>query len=195
VRWAETTRTSFERFWNADRGCCYDVLDGPTGHDARVRPNQVFAVSLTHSVLSAARQRAVVDVCERKLLTPFGLRSLAPDEPGYHGRYAGNALERDAVYHQGPAWGWLLGPFVLAHYRVYQDTALARGLLEPMLGQLWTHGVGSLSEISDGDEPHRPDGCIAQAWSVAETLRAWYLTQAPQRCSSSANTRQSGSTS
>lgn len=177
VRWAETTRTSFARFWNADRGCCYDVIDGPDGPDGRLRPNQIFAVALTHSALPAARQRALVDVCEQKLLTPFGLRTLASGEPGYRGRYAGNPSERDEAYHQGPVWGWLLGPFVLAHYRVYQDVAQARSLLEPMLGQLWTHGVGSLSEIFDGDWPHEPNGCVAQAWSVAETLRAWCVTQ------------------
>jgi predicted glycogen debranching enzyme len=172
---AETTRASFARFWNPAAGCCFDVLDGPSGNDPSVRPNQILAVSLTHSPLVRPQQQAVVQACERKLLTWFGLRSLAPSEPGYRGRYVGGPVERDEAYHQGTAWGWLLGPFVLAHYRVHRDAARALQLLQPMLGQLWTAGVGSLSEIFDGDEPHAPNGCPAQAWSVAETLRAWQL--------------------
>jgi predicted glycogen debranching enzyme len=174
-RLAAATRASFQRFWNPQRNCCYDVLDGPAGNDATVRPNQIFAVCLDHSPLSPQQQRAIVDTCEQELLTWFGLRSLAPGEPGYCGRYAGGPAERDAVYHQGTAWGWLLGPFVLAHYRVHRDAARAFDLLAPMLGHVWTHGVGSLSEVFDGDEPHTPGGCPAQAWSVAETLRAWAI--------------------
>lgn len=177
VRLADRTRGSFQRFWNAQRHCCYDVLDGPDGADPRVRPNQIFAVALTHSPLSREQQAAVVATCERKLLTWFGLRTLAPDEPDYRGRYTGVLRERDAAYHQGTVWAWLLGPFVIAHHRVHRDATRAGHLLEPLLGQLWTTGVGSLSEVFDGDEPHGPDGCFAQAWSVAETLRAWWLTQ------------------
>ena len=177
VRWAQQTRASFDRFWNAERGCCYDVLDGPHGNSALMRPNQIFAVSLTHSPLSRKRQAAVVARCERQLLTCFGLRSLAPDEPDYRGRYAGNLLARDEAYHQGTVWGWLLGPFVLAHYRVHHDAARARQLLAPIFGQLWTSGIGTLSEIFDGDEPFTPTGCFAQAWSVAETLRAWWVIE------------------
>ncbi|MGD8451141.1 MAG: amylo-alpha-1,6-glucosidase [Phycisphaerae bacterium] len=174
---AERTRWSFRRYWNESRGCCYDVLDSAHGDDPTRRPNQIFAVSLKHSPLTAAQQRGVVDTCADELLTWYGLRSLARDEPGYHGQCSGDLASRDEAYHQGTAWGWLLGPFVLAHYRVHQDAEQARRFLEPMLGQLWTHGVGSLSEIFDGDEPHAPRGCIAQAWSVAETLRAWLETQ------------------
>jgi len=174
---ARRTRDAFERFWNPARGCCYDVLDGPSGAEPTLRPNQIFAVSLEHSPLSTDQQRAVVATCERELLTWFGLRSLGPREPGYRGGYAGDPVARDEAYHQGTAWGWLLGPFVIAHFRLHHDCDQARRFLEPLLGQLWTHGVGSLSEISDGDPPHEPNGCIAQAWSVAETLRAWCVTQ------------------
>jgi predicted glycogen debranching enzyme len=177
MRLAGATRKSFARFWNRRRNCCFDVLDGPDGNDPRIRPNQIFAVSLTHSPLPRERQLAVVKVCQEKLLTWFGLRTLAPEEPGYRGRYVGNLFERDSAYHQGTSWGWLLGPFVLAHYRVHRDRERAREFLAPLLGQLWSHAVGSLSEIFDGDEPHTPRGCVAQAWSVAEALRAWWMTQ------------------
>jgi glycogen debranching enzyme len=157
------------------------VLDGPDGADARVRPNQIFAVALTHSPLEKDQQLAVVDTCQRKLLTRCGLRSLAPDELGYRGRYEGDLVQRDEAYHQGTVWGWLLGPFVVAHYRVHHDAAQAAAFLAPIFGQLWTATVGTLSEVFDGDEPHHPDGCFAQAWSVAETLRAWCLTQDASR--------------
>ncbi|MEW6197041.1 MAG: amylo-alpha-1,6-glucosidase [Planctomycetota bacterium] len=176
-RLAERTRAAFARFWNPPYGCCHDVLDGPSGNEAAVRPNQVFAVSLVHSPLTTAQQAAVVETCEKRLLAWFGLRSLAPGEPGYRGRYAGGPVQRDEAYHQGTAWGWLLGPFVIAHFRVHGSASAARHFLEPALGQLWTAGVGSLSEIYDGDEPHAANGCPAQAWSVAETLRAWWVTQ------------------
>ncbi len=176
-RLAARTESAFARFWNAAGGCCYDVLDGPGGDDPTLRPNQIFAVSLEHSPLPSSRQRAVVATGQRELLTWFGLRSLGARESGYHARYAGGPVQRDEAYHQGTAWGWLLGPFVIAHFRVHRDSDQARQWLEPMLGQLWTGGMGSLSEVFDGDEPHRPEGCIAQAWSVAETLRAWHVTQ------------------
>jgi len=112
------------------------------------------------------------------LLTSYGLRSLAPGEPEYQGRYAGGPRERDAAYHQGTVWGWLLGPFVLAHLRVYQDPALAASFLEPMGHQLHSYGLGTLAEIYDGDPPFAPRGCIAQAWTVGEVLRAWHVCQA-----------------
>ncbi|MEW6250194.1 MAG: amylo-alpha-1,6-glucosidase [Planctomycetota bacterium] len=174
---AEVTRASFERFWNPARGCLFDVLDGPDGPDARLRPNQIFAVALEHSPLPPDRQRAIVDACQRELLTWYGLRTLAPGEPGYHARYAGGPVERDEAYHQGTAWTWLLGPFTIAHWRVHRDAAAARALLAPLFGQLWTAGLGTLSEVCDADEPYRPGGCFAQAWSVAEALRAWHVTQ------------------
>ncbi|MDX2216970.1 MAG: amylo-alpha-1,6-glucosidase [Oculatellaceae cyanobacterium bins.114] len=173
---ANRTLAKFDRFWNSELGYCFDVLDSPTGNDASLRPNQIFAVSLPESPLTAAQQRAVVDVCGQRLLTSHGLRSLASSDPHYQGHYGGNGYQRDSVYHQGTVWGWLLGPFVLAHLRVYGNPAQARQFLEPMANHLTAHGLGSLSEIFDGDAPFTPRGCIAQAWTVAEVLRAWLAT-------------------
>jgi predicted glycogen debranching enzyme len=170
---AERVRAGFERFWNEARGCCYDVVDGPEGNDDALRPNQIFAVSLPESPLPPERQRKVVDACARHLLTSYGLRSLAPGSPEYKGHYGGGPAERDGVYHQGTVWGWLLGPFALAHLRVYGDAETARAFLLPMAHHLGDYGVGSIAEIFDGDPPFSPRGCIAQAWSVSETLRAW----------------------
>jgi predicted glycogen debranching enzyme len=181
---ADRTLSKFSRFWNPDLECCYDVLDGPDGDDASVRPNQIFAVSLPGTganghapLLTAAQQQGVVDTCERLLLTSHGLRSLAPNQPQYQGHYGGNSLQRDGAYHQGTTWGWLLGPFVLAHLRVYNNPAQARQFLEPIAHHLLTHGLGTCSEIFDGDAPMTPRGCIAQAWTVAEVLRAWVATE------------------
>ncbi|MBP5977051.1 glycogen debranching enzyme N-terminal domain-containing protein [Brasilonema sp. CT11] len=171
------TATGFQRFWNDTVGYCYDVLDGPEGHDSSLRPNQIFAVSLPESPLTPPQQRGVVEFCARSLLTSHGLRSLDPNHPQYHGHYGGDPRQRDSVYHQGTVWGWLIGPFVLAHLRVFNNPAQARSLLEPMAHHLFAHGVGSLSEIFDGDEPLTPRGCIAQAWTVAEVLRAWMATE------------------
>ncbi len=171
---AAQARKSFQRFWNAARGCCYDVIDSPgIGNDASLRPNQILAVSLPVSTLSLEQQKSVVEVCARNLLTSHGLRSLAPGEPGYTGHYGGSPRDRDAAYHQGTVWGWLLGPFALAHYRVYRDRAAALRFLEPLGRQIYSSGLGTLSEIFDGDPPFTPRGCIAQAWTVAEVLRAW----------------------
>src|SRR5438552_1870275 len=140
---ADRVRASFGRFWNEAAGCCYDVVDGPDGADDAIRPNQVFAVALPESPLSAARQRKVVDTCARHLLTSFGLRSLAPGHPRYQGRYGAGPSERDGAYHQGTVWGWLLGPFALAHYRVYGDAEAARAFLLPMAHQPQDYGVGA----------------------------------------------------
>jgi len=175
-RWekhADRVRAGFERFWNEAASYCYDVVDGPEGNDDALRPNQIFAVSLADSPLPLERQRMVVDTCARHLLTPFGLRSLAPGHPEYRGRYGGGPGERDGAYHEGTVWGWLLGPFALAHFRVYRDPSAARAFLQPMAHHLDDYGVGSVAEIFDGDPPFAPRGCIAQAWSVAEMLRAW----------------------
>ncbi|NTV64243.1 MAG: glycogen debranching protein [Oscillochloris sp.] len=170
---AEQAGRSFARFWNTAAGYCYDVIDGPDGPDAALRPNQIFAVALPDSPLSAEQQRAVVEACARALLTSHGLRSLAPDHPQYQGRYGGDQTRRDGAYHQGTVWAWLLGPFALAHLRVFNDPAQARRLLEPLGLHLGAAGMGSISEIFDGDTPLTARGCIAQAWSVAEILRAW----------------------
>ncbi len=178
---AARTLAGFARFWNHTAGYCFDLLDGPDGHEPTLRPNQLFAVSLPESPLTPLQQQAVVDACARHLLTSRGLRSLTPEHPDYQGHYGGDQGQRDRAYHQGTVWGWLLGPFVLAHLRVYHDPALARSFLEPMADHLTAHGLGTLSEIFDGDPPFRPDGCIAQAWTVAEILRAWIATVAERR--------------
>lgn len=166
----------FARFWNDEAGACFDVLDGPGSPDAKLRPNQILAVSLPHSALTVRQQRAVVDVCAQILLTPYGLRSLAPDDEAYIGHYGGSPHQRDGAYHQGTVWSWLIGPFVRAHVRVYGYPALARSYLRPLIQHLIDHGVGSISEIFDGDAPFLPHGCFAQAWGVAELLRAWHET-------------------
>ncbi len=184
---AKRAAEGFDRYWNDSLGYCFDVLDGPDGDDPSLRPNQIFAVSLPASPLSLARQKAIVDVCARHLVTSHGLRSLAPDHPQYVGRYRGDQRSRDGAYHQGTGWGWLLGPFVTAHLKVYRNPVQARSFLEPMARHLETHGLGTLSEIFDGDPPFTPRGCIAQAWTVAEVLRAWVETvsveQAPRAVS------------
>ena len=165
---------SFQKFWNAQRGCCYDVIDVPgIGNDGSLRPNQIFAVSLLSNLLTPEQQKSVVDTCARHLLTSHGLRSLAPGEPGYIGHYGGSPRDRDAAYHQGTVWGWLLGPFALAHFRVHKDREAALRFLEPLGRQIYASGLGTLSEIFDGDAPFTSRGCIAQAWTVAEVLRAW----------------------
>lgn len=169
----ERARTGLARFWNPGRSCCFDVIDGPEGDDDRIQANQVFAVCLSHSPLTADQQRTVVATLERTLLTPVGLRTLDPVDPRYCGRYQGRLEQRDEAYHQGTAWGWLLGPFVMAHLRVHRDRAAATRFLAPMFEQSAQRSLGTLAEIFDGDEPHLPRGCVAQAWSVAESLRAW----------------------
>ena len=171
---AVKAKKNFQKFWNATRGCCYDVIDAPgIGNDAPLRPNQIFAVSLPASLLSNEQQKSIVAVCAQHLLTSYGLRSLAPGEPGYAGHYGGGQRDRDGAYHQGTVWGWLLGPFSLAHYRVYRNREVALRFLEPLGRQIYSAGLGTLSEIFDGDAPFVPRGCIAQAWTVAEVLRAW----------------------
>ena len=139
-----------------------------------MRPNQILAVSLTHSMLSKDRAKAVVDAVERELFTPYGLRSLSPADARYHGRYIGDSVARDSSYHQGPVWAWLLGPFIDAYLKVNGEGAEAqvREWLQVFSAHLAEAGLGHVSEIFDGDPPHLPRGCFAQAWSVAELLRA-----------------------
>jgi predicted glycogen debranching enzyme len=176
---AAQAKQGFQKFWNAERGCCFDVIDSPAiGNDASLRPNQIFAVSLPVTPLTAEQQKSVVNLCAQRLLTSYGLCSLAPGESAYQGHYIGGPGERDAAYHQGTAWGWLLGPFALAHFRVYNDRAAALRFLQPLGRQIYTYGLGSLGEIFDGDAPFIPRGCIAQAWTVGEVLRAWHAIQA-----------------
>jgi predicted glycogen debranching enzyme len=180
---AEQCRDSFNRrFWNPDKGCLYDVLDGPDGkNDPAVRPNQVLAISLEHPVLGRERWKPVLSVSQDKLLTPVGLRSLSPGNPDYKPRYFGNLLARDAAYHQGTVWAWLIGPFVDAWIKTYpDDRAGAMKMMDGFRHHLGEACVGSISEIFDAENPYTPRGCIAQAWSVAEVLRCLVKLETPQ---------------
>jgi glycogen debranching enzyme len=174
---AVLVRKSFRaKFWNPARECLYDVIHDQ-GLVTKVRPNQIFAVSLPYDLLERDQQQAVVRTVERELLTPAGLRTLERGDPEYHGRYQGSPTERDGAYHQGTVWPWLIGPFVDAYLVAFgsgaESVAHCRGLIE----RLERHALegacpDSIGEIYDGDEPHAPRGCPAQAWSVAEVARA-----------------------
>jgi glycogen debranching enzyme len=172
---ASRAKRSFRaQFWNGDAGCLYDVIREDE-RDSSVRPNQVIAVSLPFTMLPRVEAIAVLDVVERLLLAPYGLRTLAASDPRYCGCYDGDAQQRDAAYHQGTVWPWLMGPFVTAYCRMHpgpKARATARGWLKPLRDHLWEAGLGQIPEVFDGDPPHRPGGCIAQAWSVAELLHA-----------------------
>jgi glycogen debranching enzyme len=171
-----------QRFWYEAGGYLCDVIDGPGGdpgydgklYDRRLRPNQILAVSLPFKLLTAEQAKSVVDICARHLLTPYGLRSLAPNQPSYTGHYGGGQYERDGAYHQGAVWAWLIGPFAQAHLHVYQNRQVAQSFLLPLMRHLSGAGVGNISEIFDGDPPFTPRGCFAQAWSVAQVLEAWH---------------------
>jgi predicted glycogen debranching enzyme len=173
---AARARQSFnERFWYADGGYLYDVVDSEQGgNDAKCRPNQLLAISLDHPVLERARWENVVRTVQQKLLTPVGLRSLAPDDPDFKPRYYGDLRSRDAAYHQGTVWGWLAGPYVDAWLKVYpDDVAGVQKALDGFAAHLDEACIGSVSEIFDAEPPFTARGCIAQAWSVAELLRCW----------------------
>ena len=170
---ADKAKAGFARFGRPDGHGLFDVIDGPDGDDSSLRPNQVFAVSLHASPLDAARQRAVIDACA-PLVTPYGLRSLGPDDPAYCRRITGPVPERDGAYHQGTVWAWLLGHWALALHRVTGDAAAAQAVLAGIEPHLSDAGLGQISEVFDGDPPHTPRGCPAQAWSVACTLEAWW---------------------
>ncbi len=174
VALAAQAKQGFVRFVKADGSGLYDVLAGEAGDDARVRPNQIFAVSLTHSPLDAAQQAAVVAVVGQQLLTSYGLRSLSPAHADYQPYYRGDLQQRDAAYHQGTAWAWLLPHFVWAEYRLGGDHALANLRLSAIGDHLFDAGLGNVSEVFDGAAPHAPGGTPAQAWSVACTLACWW---------------------
>ena len=173
--------TTFEqRFYDTERHCLYDVIDSdrqPGAVDCAMRPNQIFAVGgLPYPIIQGERARAVVAAVETYLLTPVGLRTLAPDDPAYQGHYQGGVSERDGAYHQGTVWPWLMGSFIEAWLRVHGDTRDMKEqarlrFLTPMLHRLDPLGDGQLPEIADGDPPHTPRGCPFQAWSVGEALR------------------------
>jgi len=167
-----------ERFWYPEGGYLYDVVDGENGNDAACRPNQLLAFSLRYPVLEESRWKPVLETVQNRLLTPVGLRSLASDHPDYKSKYFGDLRARDAAYHQGTVWAWLIGPFVDAWLKVHpDDRAGARRFLEGFVPHLNAACIGSISEIFDAELPFTPRGCIAQAWSVAEVLRCWVKTE------------------
>jgi predicted glycogen debranching enzyme len=175
---AETVRASFNRrFWNDATGHLHDVVDGEAGDDPACRPNQLFAIALPNPVLDRSRWASVLAVVERDLLTPVGLRSLAPTHPDYKPTYHGDLRTRDAAYHQGTVWSWLIGPYIDARLKVRpDDRAGARRALEGLVAHLDAACIGQVSEVFDAEPPYTPRGCCAQAWGVAELLRAWVLT-------------------
>ncbi|MFN8377571.1 MAG: amylo-alpha-1,6-glucosidase [Anaerolineae bacterium] len=176
ARLAERAEANFGRFWNAEAGCCYDVIDTPDGtHDPAIRPNQVIAAALPYTPFSREQVRQIVDICGRELLTSYGLRSLSPRDPAYIGQFTGDQPHRDAAYHQGTVWSWPIGAFALAHYKAYGDREAALGFLTPLAAHLHDAGLGTVSENFEGDAPHLPKACMAQAWGVAEVLRAWWI--------------------
>lgn len=178
ARLADQVRQSFnDRFWNPDRGYLYDVVDGESEDDESLRPNQLFAISLDHPVLDPSHWSAVLDAVTKHLLTPVGLRSLAPGHPDYKPRYFGDLRARDAAYHQGTVWAWLIGPFIDAYLAVHpEDRKGARRYLDGLVHHLGEACIGSISEVFDAESPYTPRGCIAQAWSVAEMMRTWVRT-------------------
>jgi len=176
---AEKAGKSFVgQFWNAEKNCLFDVVS-EYGKDASVRPNQIFAVALDFSMLNNAKSEKIVDTVHRELLTPYGLRTLSRDDPKYIGIYVGDRRSRDKAYHNGTVWPWLLGPFTTAFlktkgYADYRRKYALKNFLLPLFSeQIYQAGLGAISEIFDGEPPHVPRGCIAQAWSIAEPFRAY----------------------
>jgi predicted glycogen debranching enzyme len=172
---ADTAIAAFrERFWYQAGGYLYDVIDAPARPpDHSLRPNQVLALALPHPLLEREQAVSVLAACERELLTSHGMRTLAPSDPAYVGCYGGDQWRRDGAYHQGTVWPWLLGSFARAHYTLHRDRERAVSYLAPLEQHLMDACIGQISEIFDADAPHRPRGCFAQAWSVAEILHAW----------------------
>lgn len=185
---AKRVRQSYQRFWNSETGCLYDVIDH---EDASIRPNQIIAAKVP-DLLPQVMRKSILEVVTRELLTPFGLRTLSPRDPRYVGRYEGDSHHRDGAYHQGTVWPWLIGPYIDAllsvNGRSESILASARELLRPLI-TLNAGGINTISEVFDGDLPQRPGGCIAQAWSVAEVLRAWEACQQKRSTVSSSGQR------
>ncbi|MGZ7040483.1 MAG: amylo-alpha-1,6-glucosidase, partial [Thermoanaerobaculia bacterium] len=176
--YAIRARKSFnEKFWYAEGQYLYDVVDAEGGgNDAAFRPNQIFAISLDFPVLDESRWKRVVDVVREKLLTPVGLRSLSPDHPDYKKYYDGDLRARDAAYHQGTVWAWLIGPFIDAWLRVHpKDIDGGRRLIDGFKPHLGEACIGTISEVFDAEPPYHARGCVAQAWSVAEVLRCLHM--------------------
>ena len=146
------------------------MIDGPNGSENLLRPNQLFASAVNQGLLPQGQRKAIIDLCMARLWTPQGLRTLSPDDPAYCGNYGGDPESRDAAYHQGTVWPWLFMPMVQTHFGVYKDAQAIQDFLFPFINHLREAGLGSVSEIFSGDAPHQPQGCFAQAWSVAALL-------------------------
>ena len=174
---AATVLNSFSRYWDDTRGYCFDVLDGPNSPDATLRPNQLIAIAVAPNLLDKPRQQKIVDLCARTLLGSYCVRTLDPHDSAYRGVYGGPQSQRDSAYHEGAAWAWLLGIFAMAHYSAYGCADIAARFLDPIEQHLQDAGLGTISEIFNGNEPFTPVGCIAQAWSVALVLQAWTALQ------------------
>jgi predicted glycogen debranching enzyme len=164
-------------FWNKEKEYCYDVIKKDIKDDS-LRPNQIFTISLPFSLITGEKAKKIVGVIWKNLYTPYGLRSLSPDSPNFKGKYEGNVFERDSAYHQGTVWVWLLGHFITAYLKVNNYSKIAKLIAKNFLKPFRTHiseaGLGTISEIFDGNPPHLPKGCISQSWSVAEILRAYF---------------------
>lgn len=175
---AQVSQNFAARFWYADGGYLYDVVDvdGVAGkNDSSLRPNQLFAASLTRNLLTDAQTSSMFQKVTDELLTPIGLRSLSPHDPNYHSHFSGNPVQRDGAYHQGAVWLWLIGPYIDVYMRVHNDRAGLRPLLEPFVLHLWMACLGTLGEVAEPEPPYTPQGCFAQAWSIAEVLRCWLM--------------------
>ena len=173
---AERVQRSFAKFHDRRHPWLADVIDGEHGFDCSLRPNQLFATGCAHPPVDGELAASVLASCESSLLIPTGLRTLPVDDTRYQGHYAGDQAARDAAYHMGTAWPWLIGPYLRTHLRVRRDPTAARGVLAAFVQEISRRGLGSISEVHDGDDPHHPGGCIAQAWSVGELLAAWAET-------------------
>ncbi|MCX6676350.1 MAG: glycogen debranching enzyme N-terminal domain-containing protein [Methanothrix sp.] len=171
---SERVKNSYQEFWNEDKGCLYDVINP---RDSSIRPNQIIAAAISFDLLSLEQKKSIVDVVTRELLTPYGLRTLSFEDSRYIGKYEGNWNERSLAYHQGTVWPWLLGPYITAFLSVNryseESRVQAKEILSPLIA-FNQAGINTIPEILDGDAPHMPRGCISQAWSVAEVMRAWY---------------------
>jgi predicted glycogen debranching enzyme len=167
----QVQQSAAERFWCRERGYLFDVVDTPDGDDASLRPNQLMALGLVYPLIDGEHALAALDQVTARLLTPYGLRTLSPDDPRYESHYQGDQRSRDGAYHNGTVWPWLLGPYLDAVKHLHADPVPVERLLAPFLEHLSQAGLGTISEIFEPEPPYRPAGCIAQAWSVAEILR------------------------
>jgi predicted glycogen debranching enzyme len=174
LKHAALCKTGFKKFWNKNDDCLFDLIQDnqPINH---IRPNQIFAVSLPFSLLSKEKELAVIKKVEEELLTPFGLRSLSKDHIDYKPIYNGDVYQRDYAYHQGTVWGWLIGPYLEAHYKLHNNKEYIQQKLQGLFTHLDDTGIGSISEVFSGNEPHHARGCFGQAWSVSETLRVYKM--------------------